>query len=78
MTLEAAERRAREMIAGVAASPTDVLKLEKVLRGSRKFGLARKILERTQDHGDVVRDPKLRLKVARSFELTPLLIARAA
>lgn len=69
MNLQDAERRAREITAGAAASPAEVLDLEKVLRGARRFGLARKILERTRDHADVVRDPKLRLKVAQKLAL---------
>jgi predicted acylesterase/phospholipase RssA len=69
MTLQEAERRAREITGGVAASPAEALDLEKVLRGGRKFGLARKILERIKDHADVVRDPKLRLKVAQKLSL---------
>src|SRR5262245_25162031 len=68
-TLQDAERRAREMIGGVALPPNDVLDLERVLRGGRKFGLARKILERIKDHADVVREPKLRLKIAQKLAL---------
>jgi len=69
MTLQDAERRAQEITGDVAASPAEVLDLEKVLRGGRRFGLARKILERIKDHADVVRDPKLRLKVAQKLAL---------
>lgn len=69
ITLQDAERRAREIIAGVAASPAEVLDLEKVLRGDRKFGLARKILERVQVRAEVIGDPKLRLKVAQKLAL---------
>src|SRR5262245_13173768 len=69
MTLQEAEVRARESIGGIAPSPAEVMDLEKVLRGGRKFGLARKILERIQVHADVLRDPKLKLKVAQKLAL---------
>ena len=49
MALQDAERQARGIIAGAATSPKEVLGLEKVLRGGRRFGLARKILERIRD-----------------------------
>jgi predicted acylesterase/phospholipase RssA len=68
-TLQEAERRAREIIGGVSALPKDVLELEKVLRGARRFGLARKILERAEDHPDLIRDHDLRLKIAQKHAL---------
>src|SRR5262245_18091552 len=69
MTLQEAECRAREIIGSVSVQPNDVLELEKVLRGGRRFGLARKILERIKDHTDVIRDRKLGLKVAQKHAL---------
>ena len=69
MTLQEAERRAREIIRGVSAQSNDVLDLEKVLRSGRRFGLARKILERIKDRADVVGDRKLGLKVSQKHAL---------
>jgi hypothetical protein len=68
-TLHEAQRRARHIISGVSALPTDVLELEKVLRGARQFGLARKILERAAEHPDLNRDHDLRLKIAQKHAL---------
>ena len=46
--LQNAEVKARDIIRGQKATIQQVLELEKVLRDGRKFGLARKILERVK------------------------------
>ena len=69
MTLQEAEHRAREIIVGVSALPTEVLELEKVLRSGRKFGLARKLLERVTDHPDLIHDRALKLQIAQKHAL---------
>jgi predicted acylesterase/phospholipase RssA len=68
-TLQEAERQARDIIRGRSTTPKEVLELEKALRAHRKFGLARKVLERGKDHSDLMGDAVLRLKIAqkRSF-----------
>jgi predicted acylesterase/phospholipase RssA len=68
-TLQEAQRRARDIIGGVSALPQDVLELEKVLRGARHFGLARKILERAAEHPALIRDRDLRRQIAQKHAL---------
>ncbi|MFP3646553.1 patatin-like phospholipase family protein [Paraburkholderia sp. SIMBA_054] len=64
-----AESAAREIIGGKEAKPTVVLDLEEVLRRSRRFGLARKILERCADHRDLNSNAALRVKVGQKRAL---------
>jgi len=68
-SLAEAESDARLIIGGSEARPTEVLALEKVLRGGRKFGLARKILERCADHRDLVGNAQLRLAIGQKWAL---------
>ncbi|WP_321960042.1 tetratricopeptide repeat-containing protein [Paraburkholderia sp. J7] len=68
-SLSDAESAAREIIGGKDAKLTEVLALEEVLRRGRKFGTARKILERCADHRDLVGNAALRLKVGQKRAL---------
>jgi predicted acylesterase/phospholipase RssA len=69
MTFEESQRRAREIISGSSVTPQEALELQKVLARFRKFGLARKVLERVKSHPDVTGDAKLRLIVAQKLAL---------
>ena len=59
MALQDAERQARGIIAGAATSPKEVLGLEKVLRGARRFGLTRRYWSAFRINPDILRDTKL-------------------
>lgn len=67
--LRDAEREAREIIGGRSATPRRVLELENVLRAGRRFGLARMILERCEDHPDPIGDGETKLKIAQKHAL---------
>lgn len=67
--LAKAEEAAREIIASPEARPDEVLRLEKVLRGGRKFGLARKILERCTEHPSLNGNFPLRLAIGQKRAL---------
>ncbi|RPI47274.1 MAG: patatin family protein [Betaproteobacteria bacterium] len=69
MTLQEAEQRAREIIAGASVQPRDALVLEKVLRDERRFGLARRILERTAADPALIRDKALNVRIAQKLAL---------
>jgi predicted acylesterase/phospholipase RssA len=69
MTLLDAESAAREIVGGKEAKPTQVLNLVGVLRHGRKFGLARKILERCAAHPDLMTDARLRMEVGQKRAL---------
>lgn len=68
-TLENSEREARDIIRGQSGTPKQVLELEEVLRRHRKFGLARRILDRIKDDPELVRNANLRLRVAQKRSL---------
>jgi predicted acylesterase/phospholipase RssA len=67
--LAEAERKAGDIIAGSDPDPTEVIALEKTLRGARRFGLARKILARCQARYKLPDDPELRKKIAQKRAL---------
>ena len=69
ISLQEAERRAREIISGASALPREVLELEQVLRAGRKFGLARKILERAKEHPELIHDRDLGREIAQKQAL---------
>jgi len=69
MTLRDAQNAARDIISGEEARPDRVLELVPVLRAGRKFGPARKILDRCAVHPDVVNNAELRVKVGQKRAL---------
>src|SRR5690554_1083565 len=67
--LQEAVERARAIVAGASVSAEEGLALEKVLRDDRRFGLARKLLERAAADPALNRDRALRLRVAHKLAL---------
>lgn len=68
MTLKEAEAEAWGIVRGTATTVERVLKLERTLRGGRKFSLARKILQRLVDERLINGHPE-RLKVVQKLAL---------
>jgi predicted acylesterase/phospholipase RssA len=68
--LHEAVQRAREIVAGASVTPGEALELDKVLRSDRRFGLARRILERAASHRELLRDPELNRRLAQKHALS--------
>ncbi len=68
--LEEAVKEANDILAGKLSTPDKLLKLVSSLHKYRKFGLARKLLDRYSADPRVAGDPKLRLKVAQKRALS--------
>jgi len=60
-----AVRRAQLVLTGQAATREELLSLIRDLHQERRFGLARKLLERMRLYKEVAGDPKLRLWVGQ-------------
>jgi predicted acylesterase/phospholipase RssA len=70
MTLKEAEQEAWHIVYGKEATVSRVLELERALRGERKFGLARKMLQRIADTDEsLLGDRATRLIVAQKLAL---------
>jgi predicted acylesterase/phospholipase RssA len=67
--LKRAEDEARKIVRGGKATPAQVLDLVKVLSRERRFGLARKILQRVRNDPSLGADWELRLKVGHKLSL---------
>jgi predicted acylesterase/phospholipase RssA len=63
-------RKADSILGGESATPQEVLDLVKKLHRNRKFGLARKVLDRCCGDRRVTGDPKLRLVFAQKRALS--------
>jgi len=61
---------AEAILAGRAASPSDVLTLVQALHKERRFGLARRLLDRLSGDPAVVASPAMRLRVAQKRALS--------
>jgi predicted acylesterase/phospholipase RssA len=66
----AAEQTARDIIAGKRVTPTEAIELAKTLHRARRFGLARKALERCQDDPSLQVDAALRRAFAHKLSLS--------
>jgi predicted acylesterase/phospholipase RssA len=65
-----AEKRAQIILAGKAANSEEVLALIRELHQERRFGLARRLLERLQRFSEVAADPTLRTVVGQKLALS--------
>jgi predicted acylesterase/phospholipase RssA len=68
--LEQAEKEAWDIVRGHKATATQVLDLVKVLNRERRFGLARKILQRVRNDPSLGSDWGLRLRVGHKLSLS--------
>lgn len=68
--LEEAVKEANDILSGKLSTPDELLKLVKSLHKDRKFGLARKLLDRYSGDPRVAGDSKLRLQVAQKRALS--------
>jgi predicted acylesterase/phospholipase RssA len=62
--------RAESILAGQFEPPQEVLKLVRRLHQDRRFGLARKLLDRLRQYSEVAVDPQLRLAVGQKLALS--------
>lgn len=69
ITLKQAEEEAWNIVRGQKPTVARVLELEKVLNPERRFGLARKILQRARNDPSLGADWKLRLRVGHRLSL---------
>jgi hypothetical protein len=69
ITLQLAEQEAWNIVRGQKPTVARVLELEKVLNRERRFGLARKILQRVRNDPTLQADWKLRLKLGHRLSL---------
>lgn len=65
-----AQLQAESILAGRSETPKKVLELAKRLHGERRFGLARKLLERLSRYSEVTADPELRVAVGQKLALS--------
>src|SRR5262245_31157450 len=70
MTINEAIEQANQMLRGLRVPAMEVISIVKVLHGDRKFGLARKILDRCAEDPDVRRNAALRKRIAQKRALS--------
>jgi predicted acylesterase/phospholipase RssA len=71
MTVEpTAESQAKAILAGKTATADEISQLVDKLHRERRFGLARKLLDRLSHFSEVTVDPKLRLRVGQKLALS--------
>jgi hypothetical protein len=70
MMLDDAIQLANDMLRGQKASPTEALAIVKVLHEGRKFGIARRLLDRYAEDPRVKGDPDIRHRVAQKRALS--------
>lgn len=58
-----AEQRARAVLVGQTLPLPEIIKLAETLKDGRRFGLARRILDRWADKPEVTENPDLRLRL---------------